>query len=139
MSVTVNLDERDVVTAISELSAASRRLAGAWSDGAMQKRAAIMRVVAALGAAHVSLTSYERTPDRTILQLRESTRDDGDLIGLALEVGSVLIGRGQKGWAVRLMDSLLATRNHEQAVHILENSCNVRWPRTETLGGYWRV
>ncbi|HVP18488.1 MAG TPA: hypothetical protein VMU36_05775 [Spirochaetia bacterium] len=138
MSVTVTLDERDVATAISELSAAGRRLSGAWSDGAMERREAIMRVVSALGAAHVNPTSNDRIAERPILQLKESTPDDGDLIGLVAEVGRVLVERGQKSFAVRLMDSLLATRDHEHAVHILENSCEVRWPRTKTLGGYWR-
>ena len=137
--VTVTLEERDVAAAISELSAAGRRLAGAVSDATVEKREAILRVVRALGVAHVNPTNMWRIRERPILQLRESARDDGDLIGLIAEVGNVLIKRGQKGFAVRLMDALYATQNHEQAVHILENSCKVRWPQTKTLGGYWRV
>ena len=137
--VTVTLEERDVAAAISELSAAGRRLVGAVSDAAVEKREAILRVVTAFGAAHQNPTSMWRVRERPILQLKESVRDDGDLIGLVAEVGNVLIKRGQKGFAVRLMDALNATQNYEQAVHILENSCKVQWPQTKTLGGYWRA
>ena len=134
--VTVTLEERDVAAAISELSAAGRRLAWAVSDAVVEKREAILRVVTALGAAHVKPTMW-RIRERPILQLKESARDDGDLIGLVAEVGNVLIKRGQKGFATRLMDALYATQNYEQAVHILENSCKVRWGQTKTLGRYW--
>lgn len=139
MGVTVTLEERDLAAALGELSAACRRLTGSWSDGAKEKREAIMRVIAALGAAQVRPNGNGKTTEKPILQLRESAPDDGNLIALVAEVGGVLIERGQKSFAIRLMDSLLATRNHEQAVHILENSCEVRWPHARTPGGYWRL
>jgi hypothetical protein len=135
--VTVTLNEQDVAAAISELSAAGRRLVGAVSDAAVEKREAILRVVTALGAAHANATNIWRIREQPLLQLRESSRDAGDLVGLVAEVGKVLIKRGQKGFAVRLMDALYATQDYEQAVHILENSCKVRWPRMKTPGGYW--
>jgi hypothetical protein len=137
--VTVTLDQQDAAAAISELSAAGRRLAGAVSDAAVEKREAILRVVTALGAAKVNLMIKWRRRERPVLQLRESARDDVDLIGLIAEVGSVLIQRGQKGFAMRLMDALEATQNYEKAVNILENSCKVLWRQTKTLGGSWRV
>ena len=137
--VTVTLDGRDVAAAINELSAAGRRLVGAVSDAATKKREAILRVVTALGAAQANPPNMGRIRKRPILQLRESARDDGDLIGLVVEVGNALLERGQRAFALRLMDALFAARNYEKALHILENSCEVRWPQTKTLGGYWRV
>ena len=137
--VTVTLKRRDVAAVISELSAARRRLAGAVSDAAVRKREAILRVLTALGAAQLIPPSIGRIRKRPTLHLKESARDDGDLIGLVAEVGNVLLERGQRAFALKLMDALLAARNYEKALHILENSCKVRWPQPKTLGGYWRV
>ena len=135
--VTVALNKRDMAAAISELSAAGRRLAGAVCSTAVEKREAILRVVAALQGAHANQTTMWRVRERPVLQLRESARGDGDLFGLITEVGSVLIRLGQKGFATRLMDALYATQNYEQAVQILENSCKVRWPQTKKPTGFW--
>ena len=135
--VTVTLNGRDVAAAISELSAARRRLAGAVSDTAVKKRQAILRVLTAFGAAQPP--ELERIRKRPILQLTQSARDDGDLIGLVVEVGNVLLERRQRAFALRLMDALFAARNYEKALHILENSCEVKWPQPKTTGGYWRV
>ena len=137
--VTVTLDGRDVAAAIGELSTVSRRLATASSDTAVKKREAILRVVTALGAAHADPPSMARIRKRPILQLKQSARDDGDLIGLVAEVGNLLLEHRQRAFALKLMDALFAARNYKKALHILENSCEVRWPQTKTLGGYWRV
>ena len=132
--VTVTLDGRDVAAAVSELSAACRRLVGAVSDTAVKKREAILRVLTALARySHPSIGIRKRP----ILPLKESARNDGDLIGLVVEVGNMLLERGQRAFAYRLMDALLAARNYEKALHILENSCEIKWPQTKTLGGYW--
>ena len=109
---------------------------GAVSD---MKEKGEAEVLTALGAVQANRPSIGRTRKRPILPLKESARNDGDLIGLVVEVGNVLRERGQRAFALRLMDALFAARNYEKALHILENSCEVRWPQTKTLGGYWRV
>ena len=60
-------------------------------------------------------------------------------VGLFVEVGNIILERGQRAFALRLMDTLCEARNYEKALHVLENSCEVVWPQPKTLGGYWRA